>query len=461
MRDELEAFDEAGAEVVLVGNGSAAFAEGFRDDVGWNGRLLIDTELRAYRAAGLRRGRAEVLSPRLVGNAARALSEGYRQAAVQGDPWQLGGVFVIRPGGTVTFRQASREAGDHADLEAVKAALEPDAPPADLPSGPTPLRRFVGRTLSRFVDPGVAFSFDRTGFEIHAMTWDPADLEADLTGKRCVITGANSGIGFEAALGLADLGGEVVLVCRDEERGMAAREEVRARTGNSRIELHLGDLSDLESVSRLAKDLGKDPIDVLIHNAGLLPSTRSESPQGHEITWATHVLGPHLLTHLLKDRLVEAGGRIVWVSSGGMYTKRLQLGDPQWTQREYDGVAAYAETKRAQVILAEEWARALPRTVAVSAMHPGWADTPGVEESLPRFHRLMRDRLRTPAQGADTVVWLAAAEAARETSGGFFFDRVRRSPYWLPGTRETAAQRRRFWQDCEDAVAIYRADRAG
>ena len=80
---------------------------------------------------------------------------------------------------------------------------------------------------------------------------------------------------------------------------------------------------------------------------------------------------------------------MIWVSSGGMYTRRLNVEDPEWTRRDFDGVAAYAEAKRAQVVLSEMWAERLrDRSVRVNAMHPGWADTPAVEKSLPRFHRL-------------------------------------------------------------------------
>jgi len=133
-----------------------------------------------------------------------------------------------------------------------------------------------------------------------------------------------------------------------------------------------------------------------------------------------------------------------------MYTRRLELADPCWTARPYDGVVAYAETKRAQVVLAELWAERLRGTrVVVNAMHPGWADTPAVRTSLPRFHRLTRAILRTPAEGADTVVWLAAAPGARAWSGCFFFDRIPRRTHLVPFTREREDARRRLWALCE------------
>ena len=128
MRDRIDDIRARGAELVIVGNGAASFARAFREDFALDGPLLVDPELRAYRAAGLRRGRVELLSPRLPGNALRALRAGARQAGVQGDPWQLGGVFVIHPGGELRYRHLSREAGDHPPVGQVLSALADDAP---------------------------------------------------------------------------------------------------------------------------------------------------------------------------------------------------------------------------------------------------------------------------------------------------------------------------------------------
>jgi NAD(P)-dependent dehydrogenase (short-subunit alcohol dehydrogenase family) len=137
-----------------------------------------------------------------------------------------------------------------------------------------------------------------------------------------------------------------------------------------------------------------------------------------------------------------------------MYTRRLALDDPGFAGRPYDGVVAYAETKRAQVVLAELWAERLAGTsVVVNAMHPGWADTPAVRSSLPRFHRVMRHVLRTPAEGADTVVWLVASPRGREHTGRFFFDRKPRATHLLPFTRESEAERRALWELCERLTA--------
>ncbi len=437
---------------MVVGNGSQHFAASFREDFSLDAPLLVDPELRAYRAAGLRRGRVEALSPRLALNAVRAFRGGARQGAVHGDPWQLGGTLVFRPDGTLGFRHISREAGDHPDIDDVLAALEPGAPAVDESEEPDPRLAWLGRTLGTLLDPTVVLSFDRTGFAIHSLGFDPDDLEVDLGGKRCLITGANSGIGYESALALADLGAEIVLLCRSSERGEEAAERIRQQTGNPRVAVERLDVSDLSAVAALAPRLATRPVDVLIHNAGVLPDERQESPDGIELTWATHVAGPHLLTRGLRSALEKSpDARVVWVSSGGMYARRLNLADLDWRERDYDGVMAYAETKRAQVVLAELWAERLAGTsVAVNSMHPGWADTPSVRTSIPTFHRLTRSLLRTPAQGADTVVWLAASEAARALRGCFVFDREPRRTHWLPWTEESTQERAQLWRQCED-----------
>jgi dehydrogenase/reductase SDR family protein 12 len=451
LRDRIDEITERGAELVIVGNGAAPFAAAFREDYDLDTPLLVDPELRAYRAAGLRRGRVEMLSPRLPLNALRAMRKGFVQTSVEGDPWQLGGVFVIRPGGHLTYRYVSREAGDHPPVDDILAALSEGAPEIDDTVRPPAAQVWLGKALGRVVDPFIVSSFDRTGFRIHSLTFRPEDLDVDLSGRRCLVTGANSGIGFETSLALADLGAEVVLLCRNAERGASAAERIREQTGNDRVSVEVIDMSDLSSVRAAAERLSESAVDVLVHNAGVMSDERTETADGLELTFATHVAGPFLLTHLLRDRLAKSpDARVVWVSSGGMYTRQLELEDPAWTKRDYDGVIAYAETKRAQVVLAEMWSEALRGSgVSVNAMHPGWADTPSVESSLPRFHRLMQHVLRSPAEGADTVVWLAACPDLAETTGAFFFDRAERQTHLLPWTKESEEGRRELWSLCE------------
>ena len=439
---------------MIIGNGSAEFAQAFREDLDVPGTILVDPDLLCYRAAGLRRGRAEILSPRVFTNAARALQSGYRQNSVEGDPWQLGGIFVMRPGGDLLYQYRSREAGDHPDPATILAALENPEPVEEesLPEPPA-VQRLAGWALGAAVDPTILFSFDRTGFLLRSLAFSPADLAVDLQSRHCVITGANSGIGLETAMGLADLGARVSLLCRNPERAAAAKAEIEDATGSRRVQTVQVDMSDLDSVQRAADLLAADPVDMLIHNAGVLADRLEKTPQDLELAFATHIAGPHLLTRRLETQLCDSSdGRLLWVSSGGMYTTGLDNERLLSPAEPYDGVMAYAQTKRAQVILAELWAERLQEKATVHSMHPGWADTPAVRSSLPLFYRIMGPLLRSPAEGADTLLWLAASQAGRKSTGKFYLDRIERRTHLLPFTRETAQDRHRLWEICEELL---------
>ena len=271
-------------------------------------------------------------------------------------------------------------------------------------------------------------------------------VERDLSGRVCVVTGATGGLGLEAAGQLAALGASVVLVGRSEERLSAAHDAVAARAaGDAQVETVVIDLSSLESVRHGAGVILEfhPEIHALVNNAGVLLDSRQESVDGFELTFATNVLGPFLLTELLIGAL-EAGAqssgepsRIVSVSSGGMYTTGVDLGNLQSEgEGGWSGSTVYARTKRMQLMVTEVWARQLAASgVTASSMHPGWADTPGVQDSLPAFHRVMGPALRTPAEGADTITWLVADPQAGATSGAFWHDRRQRATSRLPGTQ--------------------------
>ncbi|MGH3425260.1 MAG: SDR family NAD(P)-dependent oxidoreductase, partial [Nocardioidaceae bacterium] len=276
-----------------------------------------------------------------------------------------------------------------------------------------------------------------------------------LSGKRVVVTGASSGLGRAAAVGVARLGGAVHLVGRSAERLEAAAQHVRQQVPAADLAVDPCDVSDLDDVRRYAADLAgrTDSLHALVHNAGVMPPERTESAQGHELALATHVLGPFLLTDLLRERLAaDADARVLWVSSGGMYAKPFTheiAQDLEYERDTYSGATAYARTKRMQVIVAAMLSeRLVGDDTVVHSMHPGWADTPGVQASLPRFARFAGPLLRSAADGADTIVWLTAAPEVAGTTGLFWQDRRPRPITYLPTQLETADDRQRLWDFC-------------
>ena len=274
------------------------------------------------------------------------------------------------------------------------------------------------RLLDSLLDLAVAPGYTRIGYRLRGLSW-PSAIAGSLVGKVALVTGASSGLGEATCEGLARAGARVHMLVRDLERGEEARERLRLRLdAEAQLELWLCDLADLSSVRGFARSFsaGERRLDVLVNNAGVLPPERQRTADGFELAFATNVLGPFVLTGLLVGALrLGDRARVINVSSGGMYTARLDVDDPQLEGRKFDGPSFYAHTKRAEVALTEVWAERLAEFgISCHSMHPGWADTPGLSSSLPRFHRLMRPLLRDPHEGADTIVWLATTDRERD-----------------------------------------------
>jgi dehydrogenase/reductase SDR family member 12 len=293
----------------------------------------------------------------------------------------------------------------------------------------------------------VRIGFSRLGYEMREIAWDNSEL-GDVAGRTVVVTGATDGLGKAAAERLALLGAHVVLVSRNAEKLETVATEIRGRTASTTVDTVTCDLSSLDSVRAAAAEiLERFPsIHVLVNNAGIMVHERIETADGFELSWATNILGPYVLTELIMDRLVEsAPSRVIEVSSGGMLSERIDVEDSQTRNRGYQGAAVYSRTKRAQVIVTEERAKLFADTgVTFHSLHPGWGATPGVHATMKEFAAKYGDILRTPMQAADTTVWLASASEPTKSNGLFWHDRRPRATHRDESTKETPEERARL-----------------
>jgi NAD(P)-dependent dehydrogenase (short-subunit alcohol dehydrogenase family) len=278
------------------------------------------------------------------------------------------------------------------------------------------------------------------------MTWTVA-------GRTCLVTGANSGIGLEAARGLAKAGARVIMGCRDFARGSDARRHIEESIGRP-IELAVFDQSSQAQVRAFAERFARENerLDVLVNNAGTWLARREETSEGVERTWATNMLGYFLLTEGLRPLLVRsAPARIVNVASE--LARDLDLSDVEFRRRPYEGVAAYAQSKQANRMWTWALARRLEGTgVTANAMHPGGVNTPlfrkggswkGLAGAV--YGRVMG---KSPEEGADTIVHLATSPEVEGASGRFWVDRAERTCRFRGESGEEA-----LWALCENMTA--------
>lgn len=269
-------------------------------------------------------------------------------------------------------------------------------------------------------------------------------LSERVDGQVVVISGASSGLGLAAACELSRLGASLHLIGRNDERMQAAVKRICEFSGISgdQLQTYIADLTHVEEAKRVADEIRDrcDHIDVLINNAGALYADRQITQEGYERSLAIHCLAPAQLFHSLLGIL--NGGQVINVLSGGLYTQALSMHDLNFASENFDGNKAYARAKRALLALTESWAeQQQTHGIRVNAMHPGWADTPGVQEALPGFRRRLARHLRDSRMGADTMVWLATASAASEVNGQFWFDRKAQPTSVFPKTAYSDKER--------------------
>ena len=277
-----------------------------------------------------------------------------------------------------------------------------------------------------------------------------------MQGKVVLITGGTSGIGRAASTALAAMGAEVVVTGRNRERGEAAVGEIRRASGSAKVSLMLADLAVQAEVRRLAQGFQErhDRLDVLVNNAGLIQSRRTETPEGIELTLAVNHLAPFLLTNLLLDLLKRsAPSRIITVSSEARRHAEIDFDDLQ-SERRYRAFPVYGMTKLANILFTYELAERLRGTgVVANCVHPGGVNTDfgNNDRSLGiLLFRAFKPFMRTPEQGADTVVYLASSPEAGEMSGEYLMDREEISP---AQPRDRGLQKR-LWEVSEELTNL-------
>ncbi len=278
-----------------------------------------------------------------------------------------------------------------------------------------------------------------------------------MEGKVVLITGGTSGIGKASATALAAMGAEVVVTGRNKVRGDKALAEIRRDSGSEKVSLMLADLAVQAEVRKLAEAFKeqRDRLDVLVNNAGLIRSRHIETPDGIELTLAVNHLAPFLLTNLLLDLLKgSAPSRIITVSSEARRNAKIDFDDLQQSRWRYRAFPVYGMTKLANILFTYELAERLRGTgVVANCVHPGGVNTNfgNNNRSLGLLlFRAFKPLMRTPQQGADTIVYLASSPEAGRMSGKYLTDRKEVSP---AQPRDEALQKR-LWEVSEELTNL-------
>lgn len=321
------------------------------------------------------------------------------------------------------------------------------------------MRTFIDNLIERTVVP----SFSSIGATVRRRLFKWRALNSySLKDQVVVLTGATSGIGEYAAKLYTELGASLIIVARDSIKANALIEKLKTDTGNVSIRAIIGDLGEQSDVRRICSELeaSEANIDALVHNAGALFNERKHASNGSDLTVELMVTAPFLMNTLLLKKLTagEGAGRVLTMSSGGMYTEKLDVDGLEMPDDIYNGAQQYARAKRAQVSLNAMWAARVAKHECVfHSLHPGWVATPGITEALPGFSKILGPLrlLRSPLNGADTMVWMTADDSLLESSGLFWHDRAVRSPYMTGTTRksDTTEERNKLWQWCESQIS--------
>ena len=271
-----------------------------------------------------------------------------------------------------------------------------------------------------------------------------------MSGKVCLVTGATSGIGAETALQLARRGAAVIVIGRNAQKSAMTVARIRQQTGNAAVEYMLADLSSQQDLRRMAQEFKRKyrRLDVLVNNVGIVMMRRKESADGIEMTLAVNHLAPFLLTNLLLDTLkASAPARIVNVSSALHHQGKINFDDLQM-KRGYNGLAAYNNSKLANLLFTYELARRLTGTgVTANALHPGMVRTNLIASNGRLFKWIVQPLFDLQAisveEGARTSVYLASSSEVDGVTGKYFAQCKPRAS--SPASYDGAAQKR-LWR---------------
>jgi len=285
---------------------------------------------------------------------------------------------------------------------------------------------FMKSIIDRILDTTIVYSFNRSGFKRHQKSFNQ-DKFSFKENSNALVTGGTSGIGQWVTEQLAKSGVKTLITGRNVKK---AQEIIK----DSSISFHQLDMQEFEKIKSLIEE--SEPLDYLVLNAGGMPESFRMNSAGIESQMASQLFGHYyLLKGLAKAGKLKSKARVVWVTSGGMYLRKLSL-DIVKKDDSYNKITTYANVKRAQVELMESFAKEFP-DLDIVAMHPGWVNTPGVQSAIPDFAEKMEGKLRDSEGGGDTILWLLNSNSILE-SGKLYFDRraVKKHFFWFTKTNQ-------------------------